>query len=161
MEGERYRLEALLALRRHEEEEAKRALARVEEQLARARGRVEEAAREVEQLRRRLEAAREPRPGPRGALQIAGEARFAERCGRELALAREVEAEAAKSARRAVDDANRARAALGERARAREALERHRRQWHAARVRAAERSLESAADDLAGASHHRSKKEIR
>lgn len=160
MDRERYRLEALLTLRRAEEDVARQALAEAERALEAAREREAEAAAEVErreQLRRQADA----RPAGGTAADLAMARRWSERCARELEEARGAREIAAGEVARCREAAERARDALRDRVREREAIERHRAEWELEMRREADRRAEVVLDEAAAAAHARKGQEDR
>ena len=146
-----YRLEALLALRGREEDDAKAALSRAEHAVAEAEAALADAEQGVSRGERALEQARAQGLSGvgRSGREVLTEAAFVERRRSELAAAR---AEVGRK-REALDVARRARdTALGElaeRKRALETVERHKAQWNEAQRKEADRREEIVLDELA------------
>jgi dTMP kinase len=155
MEGERYRLEALLTLRKAAEEEARRTLAEAEAALCQAEAEALEAGREVERREAQARRAKDRAAHPGKVAEMAAARQFAARCVEEVREARQGLELARARATDARTAAETARQGLAERAREREALERHREEWLAERRKESDRRADNLLDELAGAAHAR------
>lgn len=149
--AEPYRLEALLQLRRQEEDVAQGALAQAERIVAETQAEVAKAQAERTQRSLALEDARGrllSGDGRRASVALTHSV-FVERCRAQLAAAESALA-AARSAEAAAGDAReRARRELDDRRRARETVEKHKAKWAEAQRREASRREEIVLDELA------------